>query len=96
MSDSIERKIDEKIKIGTDITITDTGNQYGYTVDEEREYQQLVLDIQSNSKITREPVYIAAGMSRDGMDDLQGTYIEINLSLQHLWFYKNFQLFYLN
>lgn len=77
---------------GTDITITDAGNEYGYTVDEEGEYQQLVLDIQSNRRVTREPVYSTTGMGRDGMDDLQGTYIEINLSLQHLWFYKDYRL----
>ena len=78
--------------VGTDITIADPENEYGYTVDEEGEYQQLVLDIQSNSKVTREPVYSVAGVRRDGMDDLSGTYVEVNLSLQHLWFYKDYSL----
>ena len=32
------------------------------------------------------------GYSRNGKDDVNGTYVEVDLTNQHLWFYKNSQL----
>ncbi len=77
---------------GQDITIPDPENEYGFTVDEEAEYQQLVRDIQANQEVTREPVYSVSGLRRDGKDDLAGTYVEVSLAAQHLWFYKDYSL----
>lgn len=39
--------------------------------------------------MTREPVYSKSGYSRNGTDDLNGSYIEVSLDQQHLWLYKN-------
>ena len=39
----------------------------------------------------REPVYSYKGVGRDGTNDLL-EYVEINITQQHLWFYKNGQL----
>ena len=71
----------------TDVTIPGTENEYGYLVDEEGEYQQLMSDIAANTEVEREPVYSYSGYAREGVDDLAGTYVEINLTAQHLWFY---------
>jgi hypothetical protein len=68
--------------------VTLPSNDYGYQIDVDAEYQQLLADIETNSAIEREPVYAIAGFSRNGRDDLNGTYIEVNLTQQHLWFYK--------
>ena len=76
---------------GQQITFTDSENNYGYLVDEDGEYQQLLSDIQSNTSVEREPVYSYSGVGRDGTNDLV-EYVEINLTAQHLWFYKNGQL----
>jgi hypothetical protein len=70
-------------------TITLPSNDYGYRIDKDGEYAQLIADITSNTSVEREPVYSIRGYTRNGRDDLCGTYIEADLTNQHLWFYKN-------
>ena len=86
-----------KTSTGETITIPGNLNEYGYKINEEAEIQQLIQDIESNTAIEREPVYVSVDQDwgnpyyykREGTDDLAGTYIEVNLTTQHLWFYKN-------
>ena len=82
--------------IGTDVFIAGDFNTYGYTIDQDAEFSQLLTDIQSNRTVEREPIYITMTYDgyatpvyykRNGRDDLCGTYVEANLSMQHLWFY---------
>lgn len=75
--------------LGTDVTISGPLNEYGYRIDEEGELLQLLADIKSNTAAEREPVYSYSGYAREGTDDLLGTYVEVNLTEQHLWFYVN-------
>ena len=83
--------------LGTDIVFPDYSNEYGYTINESAEVSRLIEDISSNTSVTREPVYYTVSEEyqnplyyrREGKDDLAGTYVEVNLSAQHLWFYKN-------
>ncbi len=83
--------------LGKDIVIPSTENDYGYLVNEDAEYAQLLADIQSNTEVSREPIYYQTSSDygnplyykRNGKDDLAGTYVEVNLSAQHLWFYKD-------
>lgn len=70
-------------------TITIEGNEYGYRVDQDGELAQLLTDIDGGAAVTREPVYSKSGYSRNGTDDLNGSYIEVSLDQQHLWLYKN-------
>ena len=37
-------------------------------------------------------MYAVRGYKRNGRDDLCGTYVEVNLSRQHLWFYVDGEL----
>ena len=53
----------------TDVTIPGTENEYGYLVDEEGEYQQLMSDIAANTEVEREPVYSYSGYAREGVDN---------------------------
>ena len=85
--------------VGTDIVIPGGKNEYGYTILQEEEASQLKADLESNSAVTREPVYLETNsfgnryhLHREGRDDLAGTYVEVNISMQHVWFYKNGQL----
>ncbi len=78
------------------ITIAAGWNEYGYTVNEDGEYYQLITDLHSLSAVEREPVYYATNSwgnpyyyKRNGIDDLCGTYIEVNLSAQHMWYYRD-------
>lgn len=77
-------------------TIPGDYNLYGYTVDEDSEIQQLKQDILSGGTITREPVYFQTNpwgnpyyCKREGEDDLAGTYVEVSIKDQHMWFYKD-------
>lgn len=67
-------------------------NDYGYKVDYDGEVSQLIADIKANAPVSREPIYSKRGYSRNGKDDVNGTYVEVDLTNQHLWFYKNSQL----
>lgn len=64
-------------------------NEYGYRIDQESEYQQLIQELAAGTVTEREPVYNKTGFQRNGTDDLCGTYIEVSISQQHLWLYKN-------
>ena len=66
-----------------------SNNEYGYRIDQSGEVQQILTDLKSGEAVTREPVYEKAGLSRNGTDDLNGSYIEVSLSQQHLWLYKD-------
>lgn len=72
---------------GTDVTISN--NEYGYRIDEEKELNQLLSDLQTGTDIVREPVYSRTAMKRNGKDDLEGSYIEVSLDAQHLWLYRD-------
>ncbi len=83
--------------LGYDVTIPGDFNEYGYIVDQDGEAAQLYSDIMSGAEVTREPVYYSKNDSygnpyyygREGRDDLAGTYVEVSISAQHLWFYKS-------
>jgi hypothetical protein len=77
--------------LGTTIEFSESENNYGYLVDEEGEYQQLLADIRANTKTEREPVYAYTGIDRSGTDDMR-TYVEVSISAQHAWFYKEHTL----
>lgn len=64
-----------------------SSNDYGYQIDQDGEFDQLMADIESNTTVEREPVYAVRGYSRNGRDDLNGNYVEVDLTRQHLWLY---------
>ena len=78
--------------LGSTITFSGHENEYGYLVYEDGEFSQLLADINANMKTEREPVYSHAGLRRNGRDDLDGTYVEISIGTQQIWFYKNYEL----
>lgn len=73
-------------------TISFDSGDYGYQMDKDAEAAQLIQDIYANTEIEREPVYAVKGYRRNGRDDICGNYVEVNLSQQHLWFYKGGEL----
>ena len=81
-----------RTSVGTEVTIPANLNEYGYLVDEDGEFSQLLSDINANTSVERDPVYSHSGYKRNGVDDLAGTYVEVNLSAQHIWFYVNGEL----
>ncbi|MCD7737289.1 MAG: L,D-transpeptidase/peptidoglycan binding protein [Lachnospiraceae bacterium] len=73
-------------------TIEYESSDYGYQIDQSGEIEQLLADIASNTEVTREPTYSTKGRTRDGADDICGTYVEVDLTGQHLWYYKDGEL----
>lgn len=84
---------------GQTIEFTGGENQYGYIVNQEGECAQLKSDILAAQPVSREPVYYKTNsygnpwfLKREGTDDLAGTYVEVSIGQQHVWFYKDGQL----
>ena len=80
---------------GDVIVIPASENDYGYSIDYLAECEQLKNDILSGESVSREPLYVELNefgnpyyFSRNGKDDLNGTYVEIDLTKQHLWYYR--------
>ena len=69
-------------------TVEITAGDYGWKVDKEGEKEQILKDIKSGNSIERELIYSQTAGSH-GEHDYGDTYVEINLTAQHLFFYKN-------
>lgn len=70
-------------------TVQIDNNEYGYQIDQQAEFDQLIKDLESGTAVKREPVYSHEALGRNGDDDLLGNYIEVSLDAQHLWMYKD-------
>lgn len=64
------------------------GGNYGWWVDNAAEKEMILEDLKAGKDVTREPVYSQTANSH-GENDYGNTYVEINLTAQHLFFYKN-------
>ena len=64
------------------------GGNYGYLINQKSEVKQLTKDLKSGKDVTREPVYAQKGAGRNGNDDISDTYVEVDLTKQHMWYYK--------
>ena len=61
---------------------------YGWRIDTSAEKDKLISDIKEGNEVTREPIYKQKGAVK-GLKDYGNTYAEINLTKQHIWFYKD-------
>lgn len=69
-------------------TVSIGGGDYGWLVNADKELQDLSTNIKNGKTITKEPTFIQKGLA-SGNNDIGSTYVEINMTSQHLWFYKN-------
>ncbi|MBE6049300.1 MAG: peptidoglycan-binding protein [Clostridium sp.] len=69
-------------------TIKVEGGDYGYRIDQSKETEELKEIIKQGTEVSREPIYAQKALTRTD-DDIGNTYVEVNLSSQHLWFYKD-------
>ena len=72
-------------------TIQVSGGTYGWKINQAAETEALAAIIASGESTTREPEYSQKSASH-GANDYGDTYVEINLTGQHLFFYKEGKL----
>lgn len=71
---------------GMEVTVS--GGDYGWKIDQEQEAAALLENIRNGETLTKEPVYSQTANSRGG-NDYGDTYVEVNLTAQHLFYYKD-------
>ena len=86
--DTFQREREFYTSIGTKITLEEGIGDYGWQLDQEATYEKLLEAIRTQKKATIEPVYTQEAYCRDA-NDIGDTYVEISLTNQKMWFYKN-------
>ena len=69
-------------------TVYVSSSVYGWKIDQAAEAAQLSQEIQSGTQTTRAPIYSQTANAY-GVNDLGNTYIEVDLSEQHMYYYQN-------
>lgn len=72
-------------------TVTIKNGYYGWLINKEAEVDALMTILREGKSVTKEPVYSMEAASHDG-PDYGDTYVEINLTAQHLFYYKDGEL----
>lgn len=83
--------IARKIKTSNNRIVEVKGGLYGWKINRTAEIIALLEHIKHGELIEKEPLYIQKAIST-GEDDIGNTYIEINITRQYLWFYKDGKL----
>ena len=78
-----------KTSYGYDVTVK--GGDYGWWIDEGATIDEMKEFIKAGDSKVKEPVYLQKAMAY-GEDDIGGTYVEVNLSMQHVLLYKDGKL----
>lgn len=74
-------------------TVTVSGGDYGWLINKDEETENLINLIKKGKSVeNREPIYRYKGYSRN-KNDIGDTYVEINLTKQHLWFHIDGKVF---
>ena len=73
----------DKVRIG--------GGDYGWVIDKEKEKAQIYEDLVQGGHIERDPVYSQVA-KKHGASDIGSTYVEIDYTNQHLWYYEEGEL----
>lgn len=74
-------------------TVYVSGSAYGWAIDQTAEVAQLSQEIRSGTQVTRQPAYSQTANSY-GVNDLGDTYIEVDLSDQHMYYYQSGSLIF--
>lgn len=78
-------------KASTGNQVSVSGGNYGWLLDQETETKQIIKCIKKGAVKTKKPSYTYTAASHSNKD-WGKTYVEINLTAQHLWFYKKGKL----
>ncbi len=70
-------------------TLTLLSGAYGWKTDRERETEELLSLIEEGAQVDREPVYLKKGWHKGVEDDIGPSYVEIDLTNQHLYLFMD-------
>ncbi len=79
---------DREFETASGKTVTVTGGNYGWQIDQDEETEALLKDIQEGTVVEREPAYSRTAASH-GSSDLGSTYAEVDLTNQHMYYTKD-------
>jgi hypothetical protein len=65
-----------------------SGGLYGFEINRDAETKALLKNIKLGKVLEKEPIYANKALYR-AENEIGNTYIEVNISRQYLWFYKN-------
>lgn len=69
---------------------TVTGGTYGWSINEDTEFDAIINAIKNGEKVTKEPAYYIGGTAASHtMPDWGNTYVDVDLSAQHMWYVEN-------
>lgn len=83
---------DRKFKTTDGNVLTVSDGIYGWQTDIEESTKALIETIKKCESATITPVYKISGLCRDE-NDIGTTYVEVSIDKQHLWYYKDGNLF---
>ena len=78
-------------KASTGKTVEVKGGHYGWRINTASETKALLDNIKQGEVLEKEPIYTQKALFRDE-NDIGNTYVEINITRQLVWFYKNGKL----
>lgn len=81
----------KKLKTSYGKTVTIGLSCYGWKVDNDKETKQIIKEIKAGKPVTRDLNYLMTANSHEG-NDYGDSYVEINLTAQHLFLYKDGKL----
>ena len=76
-----------KLKTSYGPTIEVKGGDYGWWLNRGKEVEELTELIKAGAKLTKEPAYLQKA-AHYGDDDVGDTYVEVNITAQHLFFIR--------
>ena len=79
---------DRKFTTATGDTVTVEGGDFGWKIDQDKEYETLIANIKNGDVVTREPEYSSRGVTHGDLD-IGSTYAEVDLTKQHMYFIKD-------
>ena len=77
--------------LGTKVELEEGRGDYGWQLDQESMYQRILDSVRSQKQIAIDPVWNHEAYNSIA-NDLSGTYVEISLTTQTMWFYKDGRL----
>lgn len=69
-------------------TVQLTGGDYGWQLWQDKTTESLMEVLNAGQSTTMEVTWLYKAQKHDG-NEIDGTYVEISISQQHMWFYKN-------